>query len=141
MTDFRKLTEKTVNEVLEGANRAATASGDVPNFCGVSAEKDSKILIGSEIDYMLATTAANSDMAPPDGTMQYDTKWSTMNLINLPKIKQEGFNGLSHLGKFSLRDYDAIEILHPFSVRSKCYASCIRIVLRIVSINCAISRN
>ncbi|XP_055639466.1 forkhead box protein fkh-2-like isoform X1 [Toxorhynchites rutilus septentrionalis] len=46
---------------------------------------------------MLATTAANSDMAPPDGPMQYDTKWSTMNLINLPKIKQENFNGLGPL--------------------------------------------
>lgn len=46
---------------------------------------------------MLATTAANSDMAPPDGSIQYDTKWASMNLINLPKIKQESFNGLSHL--------------------------------------------
>lgn len=46
---------------------------------------------------MLATTAANSDMAPPDGSIQYDTKWPSMNLINLPKIKQESFNGLSHL--------------------------------------------
>lgn len=59
--------------------------------------KTAKILIGAEIDYMLAPTAANNDMAPPDGPMQYDTKWSTMNLINLPKIKQESFNGLSHL--------------------------------------------
>ncbi|XP_053694885.1 forkhead box protein D3-like isoform X1 [Sabethes cyaneus] len=46
---------------------------------------------------MLATTAANSDMAPPDGPMQYEPKWSSMNIINLPKIKQENFNGLSHL--------------------------------------------
>lgn len=32
---------------------------------------------------MLATTAANNDMAPPDGHMQYDTKWSTMVSVRL----------------------------------------------------------
>ncbi|KFB36691.1 forkhead protein/ forkhead protein domain protein [Anopheles sinensis] len=38
-------------------------------------------------------------MAPPDGPMQYDTKWPPMNIISMPtKIKQENFNGLSHLG-------------------------------------------
>lgn len=60
---------------------------------------------------MLATTAANSDMAPPDGHMQYDTKWSTMNLINLPKIKQESFNGLSHL--VALPAYDQVKSPGP----------------------------
>lgn len=27
---------------------------------------------------VLATTAANSDMAPPDGSIQYETKWPSM---------------------------------------------------------------
>ncbi|XP_062548709.1 forkhead box protein L2-like isoform X2 [Armigeres subalbatus] len=64
---------------------------------------------------MLATTAANNDMAPPDGHMQYDTKWSTMNLINLPKIKQESFNGLSHLGEheLALPAYDQVKSPGP----------------------------
>lgn len=58
---------------------------------------------------MLATTAANSDMAPPDGPMQYE-KWSTMSLINLPKIKQENFGGhLSHVGDHELVALPAYE--------------------------------
>ncbi|XP_053673640.1 forkhead box protein I1c-like [Anopheles nili] len=72
--------------------------------------------------YVLATTA-NSDMAPPDGPMQYDTKWSPMNIISMPtKIKQENFNVLSHLDVYhpiavSLPAYDQVKSSSPASLQ------------------------
>ncbi|XP_049283166.1 forkhead box protein I1c-like isoform X1 [Anopheles funestus] len=71
---------------------------------------------------MLATTA-NSDMAPPDGPMQYDSKWPSMNIISMPtKIKQEGFNVLSHLDVYhplavSLPAYDQVKSSSPSSLQ------------------------
>ncbi|XP_061512066.1 forkhead box protein I1c isoform X4 [Anopheles gambiae] len=71
---------------------------------------------------LLATTA-NSDMAPPDGPMQYDSKWSPMNIISMPtKIKQEGFNVLSHLDVYhplavSLPAYDQVKSSSPSSLQ------------------------
>ncbi|XP_035773209.1 forkhead box protein D3-A-like isoform X2 [Anopheles albimanus] len=73
---------------------------------------------------MLATTAS-SDMAPPDGPMQYETKWPPMNILPMPtKIKQENFSGLNHLDLYhplavALPTYDQVKASSPSSMHQQ----------------------